>query len=434
VLDVVLTLERGGCIEGTVRWPDGTAVEEFEGKASIGFMSRSSTFRGGRFELCGLMLDKEWSVVITSREGEITGTGSVAAVRPGGPPLEIVLETTVTFGVELRVRDVHGEPLRDFHAWTSGPDGRRANVGGNGQAVLEGLVAGDWSFNVGAPGFEDVNRTVPLTPGCGPLEFELTAEGTLRGRVVDAEGRGVQGADVFLENRWDGHEDDTDEEGHFEIRSPSGDVRVRARFAGTSISDPVTVHVTSAEVTDGLVLELGPAARLVGRVFDASGQPASGVHVSEALGFTNTTTDTTGAFVLEGLASGSTRVFASDIGDHGQVETSVELFRGQTSTVELRFVARDPVRLRGRATLAGKPYTGSLGFHGMAAWGHAECDREGRFTVELDRPGTWNCWRREDDEPHTLHALELVIPDVEEHELTLDLDTLRPVESLDELR
>ena len=91
------------------------------------------------------------------------------------------------------------------------------------------------------------------------------------------------------------------------------------------------------------------------------------------------------------------------------------------------------MRIAGRATLAGKPYTGSLGFHGMAAWGHAECDREGRFTVELDRPGQWVCWRSEPGEPPTFHALELAIPDADEHELTLELATMRRLDSFGEL-
>jgi hypothetical protein len=60
----------------------------------------------------------------------------------------------------------------------------------------------------------------------------------------------------------------------------------------------------------------------------------------------------------------------------------------------------------------------------------AECDKEGRFRLELDRPGKWVCWRRTDE---ASFVLELEIPNADEHELALDLDTMRRVESLDEL-
>lgn len=426
VLDLTLTLVRGGCIEGTVRWPDGRAVQEFRTKAQTQNRSRSSTSRGGEFKLCGLDLDVEWTLVLTAQEGTTAGTVQVPGLRPGGPPLALVLETADTFAVALDVRDAEGAPVPNPRAYAV----RRGEGVGEVQAkasVLEGLTPGEWSIHVSVPGFEDQSRIVTLAPGSAPLGFVLAARGHIRGRVVDAGGAAVAGAEVSDETTGD-DEQLSDSEGRFELEVSSGVHRLRARHALAGISAALEVELASGESVEDVVLTLGPAARLEGRVLDVAGRPASGVSVFA--GMADTTTDSNGAFVLEGLAPGTARVFARDSAGQGLVHGEVKLLRGETSTLELRFLARDPVRVRGRATLAGQPYFGPLQFVSQGGLRQAGFDREGRFSVELDRPGRWICWR---NELEALYALEFELPDVDEHELTLDLDTMRRVASFDEL-
>jgi len=424
VLDLTLTLVRGGCIEGTVRWPDGRAVQEFRAKAQTENRSRSSTSRGGEFKLCGLDLDVEWTLVLDAEEGGTAGTVQVPGVRPGGPPLALVLETATTFAVTLDVRDAAGAPVPNLRAFAvlRGQGVREVQAKAS---VLEGLTQGEWSIQVSAPGFEDQGRTVTLAPGSAPLVFVLVAQGRIRGRVVDASGAAVGGAEVFDETTGNG-EQLSDSEGLFELDASSGTHRLRARHARAGISDALELELASGETVEEVVLTLGPGARLEGRVLDVAGSPASGAAVF--VGMADTTTDSDGLFVLEGLAPGTARVFARDSANLLQAE--VRLLRGETSHLELRFLARDPVRVRGRATLAGQSYVGPLQFVSKGGMRQAACDREGRFSVELDRPGRWICWR---DEIGALYALELELPDVDEQELTLELDTMRRVASFDEL-
>jgi len=424
VLDLALTLVRGGCIEGTVHWPDGRAVQEFRAKAQTNDRSRSSTSSSGEFKLCGLDLDVEWTLVLTAQEGTTVGTVQVPGVRPGGPPLALVLETATTFAVRLDVRDAAGTPVP--YPWAYAVlQGQGVGKVQAKASVLEGLTPGEWSIQVSAPGLEDQSRTVTLGPGSAPLVFVLAARGHIRGRVVDASGAAVAGAEVFDETTWEDKR--SDPEGRFELGLPAGAHSLRARHTLAGISDAFELELASGETVEEVVLTLGPGARLEGRVLDAAGGPAWGVPVYA--GRADTTTDSDGAFVLEGLAPGTIRVSAhSEV--LGLAVGEVKLLRGETSTLELRFLARDPVRVRGRAILAGQPYFGPLQFASKGGLGRAECDGEGRFSVELDRPGRWICWRNEIE---ALHALEFELPDVDEHELTLDLDTMQRVASFDEL-
>jgi hypothetical protein len=126
-----------------------------------------------------------------------------------------------------------------FHVWATTALGRQANRGGDGEVELGGLTAGDWNLRVEAPGFESVTRTATLAPGCEPLLFVLSEKGS----VVDAAGRAVQGAAVFVVGRWDNEQASTEEQGQFEVRVSPGEVALRPRLPDGLISDAARVRV-----------------------------------------------------------------------------------------------------------------------------------------------------------------------------------------------
>jgi len=101
-----------------------------------------------------------------------------------------------------------------------------------------------------------------------------------------------------------------------------------------------------------------------------------------------------------------------------------------TSAVELRLERADPVRIHGRLVGGTKPLSATLQFTARAACADVDCDADGRFETTFACPGPWRCAVGAGAD---VRVLDFVVPDVEEYELTLDLDAMRRVESLDEL-
>ncbi|MEQ1894218.1 MAG: carboxypeptidase-like regulatory domain-containing protein [Planctomycetota bacterium] len=419
---LVFTLERGGCIEGRVRWPDGTFVSEFEAWAKSERMSRMSTFEGGEFRLCGLSEALDWKIEITAESGRTTGSASVSGVRTGGPKLDLVLEARDTFAVEVVVRGPEDELVQHATVWGRLSDADRSgtHAEGNGQVLLGGLTTGVWKIEARAEGYEDAEQEVTLALSSPAIVFRLERSARARGVVLDAEGNAVPGAEVSIVDARGGRSQDTDEHGRFEIAGSPGVNVLRAKRIGLGASPAHEVTFVGAQVTDGVVLRLETAARLEGRVLDEQGDPLRDVWVHARSGESSHTGED-GTFVFECLAAETHEVTASHEGR--RVRVTVTLIGGQTSTVELRMRAPDPVRVHGRATLAGKPYTGSMWFFGQESSADAKCDADGRFQVTLQFPGPFEVVRFVPE--GRSWRLDLTIPDVAEHELTLDLDDMR---------
>jgi hypothetical protein len=341
VRGLVLTLERGGCIEGTVRWPDGTLVSDFELSARGEHVSKWSTYTGGEFRVCGLPEELEWTVEVTARTGEVMGSASVPAV-PGEAALSIVLETKDTFAVEVSVYGPDGEAVQDAEVWGfSGSRCRTRNFSsntrtgarGDGLVLLGGLTTGEWTIHARAEGYEEARQEVALAPGSPGLAFKLERSARVRGIVLDPDGNVVSGAEVTTSNaRWAWVE--TDALGNFELSCSPGVAVLRAKRTDIGASDPLELTLVSGRATEGVVLRLLPAARLEGRVHDVHGAPLSGAFVTSP-GFDEPArTGEDGAFTVDCLPAGTFEISAGHAG--GQARATVTLIRGQTSTIDLR--------------------------------------------------------------------------------------------------
>jgi hypothetical protein len=153
------------------------------------------------------------------------------------------------------------------------------HFGADGIARISGLAGGALDVDVRVPGFASYKLPHRQLVAGDNIDFgtvELDAGGTISGLVVDAVTSAPIEAHIrvprpnasgprlsMVMNDWiDG---DSDEKGRFQLRGlPSGDYRVLIEASGyaPSLTDPVTVQDSSAEVDAGVV-HLSDARRLV---------------------------------------------------------------------------------------------------------------------------------------------------------------------------
>src|SRR5262249_39484603 len=128
VRDVVLAVVRGGCIAGTVSWPDGTPAAGFD-VGVVGPDYRHQTGEAGAFRICGLR-PGHYRLVVRAERGETVGTAWEEDLQPGAAPLALSLEEGRTFELSGMVVDTNDRPVSDFQVDTDqpiyGPDRARA--------------------------------------------------------------------------------------------------------------------------------------------------------------------------------------------------------------------------------------------------------------------------------------------------------------------
>jgi 5-hydroxyisourate hydrolase-like protein (transthyretin family) len=436
VLGLELTLQRGGCIGGTVHWSDGEAAGDFELETDgVTGWSRTQSFREGEFQMCGLIEDEFVVRARATRYGEV-GIAELAGLRPGATALRLVLVPQAAFDVGVSVRDEHGEPIDGLRIWASSDKGGSVHASGDGNVRLTPLVPGEWRISLSASGFVTLDESLELGPSSPDLSFVLSASARIHGTVLDAAGNPAADAEVRAGEGWTSESARTDETGRFELELQAGKTRVRARKSGHGPSEELLVMTEAGRTAEELVLRLRDACALQGRVLDESGDPVPGawVMVGGPDGDDAAECDQNGAFELRDLAPGPTRVNAFVMDGGSRTSARVILVAGATSTLELRFRPADPVRVFGRITRAGRPHEGFLGFLSDDGLSEVGCGPDGRFEATLSRPGTWNAIvRLEDAEPHEVRMLEFTVPDADEHELTLEIDAMRRIESFDEV-
>jgi len=185
-------------------------------------------------------------------------------------------------------------------------------------------------------------RAIDTTNGA---VLELTLESAVRveGRVVDPSGRGIAGADVWVEDhegrrRWPRPVSDiasTDLDGRFTVHdAPSGSLFAHARASGRTPGKTEIGSAGPGRTRDGIVISLPDGGSIRGRVFDVEGAPVAGAKIvfsprrgqSLILGAESApvTSDPKGAFFIDSLAEGSGFLAASSEKGSGVVETGVE--------------------------------------------------------------------------------------------------------------
>ncbi|MEM7517351.1 MAG: carboxypeptidase-like regulatory domain-containing protein, partial [Planctomycetota bacterium] len=318
---LVLECGRGKSISGRVLWPEGEAasgatvrMEElgserqwWDDNASL----KTEADEAGAFEITGLSGDEVYRVYTRAKRTKglaLEGlsklkrkralkaapfwNAELERVEAGSTEVVLTLRSGAVF--KGTVVDDQGTPIEKFRvtARPADDDGDFFGRGGGesitqifdkaeGSFELEGLKPGSWDIGVFRAGYGPAKSITARVPG-GPLsgEFVLARDAIVRGRVLDPDGKPVEGATVNCElvdsdagpftfgSRGE-TTSKTDEEGRFELKRVSpgpSEISAEGAVIGAVDSKVEVREVPPASEVEGVVLTLRRGARVVARV------------------------------------------------------------------------------------------------------------------------------------------------------------------------
>ncbi len=414
---------------------------------------------GGRFSLAGLHPDASYVVRArkagfasaeielprpredTARELRIVLEGGRRAigtvVGPSGEPVagaRVTLEKSVRSGSARRLflARFHGTgvPLEG----TSDADGRFA---------IQDVPAGTFDLEATAPGWARAAR-----PGLEVLaeaaetdfgEIELEPGAALEGRITDARGAAVEGAEVFATETEEelvfvgvGGDDDAPAavsaaDGSFTVpdRRPGEKVDLRVEASGYATASVAGVE---APTVRPLSVRLFRSSKLRGHVVDSTGRPVAGALVwlqiltvrgntSSSMQSGRTTTAEDGRFTIEEVSPGEIELHVRADG-YRSAELKSLTVEPERDLEDLRIVLEPGATISGRVTDAlGRPVPGAMvlvseqgtRFGGLQSLD--DTDAEGRYRLEGVSPGRRTVFARHDDHPPVSREIDAELGD-----------------------
>lgn len=287
IAGLVVKLERGATITGTVRWPDGELAQWVEFRLEPG---RMEGWQPGRFEVSGLVKGS-YDVHATSRRDDHWGRAERRGVR-AGEDIELVLEELPLLRGEVFGAD--GQPVDGFEVRVDGETRRCLGFFqtlkgrfemlelspqfADGAFELDDVQPGTRTISIHAAGHDTARRTIHYPEEAREvLQFVLGRPPIARGRVLDPEGHPCPHAMVFLGDRPDrgftgfytmndqGFREgpgiaNADEQGRFELAIESGGVPLTAEHPRFGNSLPLEVFAAPGQEIEGIELRLQPRA------------------------------------------------------------------------------------------------------------------------------------------------------------------------------
>ncbi len=425
---LLLVLERGRSIAGTVAWPDGApapgaSVELVPAGTVTGadFMGGGEGIRRevvadaeGRFATHGLARSSYRLTARAERQGggtdgadEEHGVARLDDVGLDGEPVALVLGPRPVLAG--RVVESDDDPVLRFELEAApgtanlvdaifGDEIRESFATTDGAFELAGLLPGAFDLYVTAEGYGTVGPLQIEMPRSEPLVVTLAPAAVVRGVVLAPDGAPVGGATVRVKRATptgglpgmpakgpEPPRTTAGEGGRFELEGvTAGSTTIVAEAKGWASSKPLTLQTGAGAESEHVTLALRAGARLTGEVFGNDGEPADGVLVTVQVpgtaDTTNATTDDSGRFELAAIDPGSYQVVAilsmgtmldmnegdPDVGAlmSSMKWTMVELVDGETTHVVLGKPPEDPVTVRGRVTAGGAPVDALVSFVG----------------------------------------------------------------------
>ena len=334
---IAFSLRRGAILTGVVTAGDaplgGVQVNVTVSRGGFGAPPRSivgpvwswprvTTGPDGRFRIGGLA-PGEYSVTAATT-GYARETKDVVVADGRGPdPLAFILGLEAVIAGSVRGKRGSGIPDQTVNAMAVDATARTGNAArtlADGTFRVDGLKAGvAYNLFVSSWGSNASKKT--LTAPADGVEIVVGGTGRIAGRAVDADGRPVPEFQVSAQtdktsggSGWVNpvRQDVSSETGEFIVENaPAGALEVRVVAKGYQAARVGGIAVEEGETRAGVEVKLVRGATLHGRVVEArSGRPLPEVDVSTHSAPAGATTDTDGAFSIEGVTPGKARVTA----------------------------------------------------------------------------------------------------------------------------
>lgn len=241
-------------------------------------------------------------------------------------------------------------------------DERRGSAKGHddGSILIQGVLPGTYEVTVSCDGFVSEDTYPDLVVADASLEgqtWTVHAGQTIRGVVLDAEGRPVEGASVSARGKATTDPRARLGRGWAERTEPDGSFVVEGLLPGTyelrpshadhpSPHDPLEVEVPAGQDIADITLTLLAAGEIQGIVRDEKGVAVAGVSVQlDGPRWSNSTTNDEGRFVMSAIVVGEHRITAQrgwsetmrapGASDDDEAGKRVEVRAGETTEVEL---------------------------------------------------------------------------------------------------
>jgi protocatechuate 3,4-dioxygenase beta subunit len=295
----------------------------------------------GSFVLDGL-LGRTYELVAT--HGEFAAGPVATRVTEATGPIVLRLVRGATVDVSVTAA---GAPVAGAQVELDGSADRRAETDAAGVARFRGLPSGGYRVGASSPGHARASTWLRVGSGPHSVKLALSRGAELSGRVVDAAGAPVAGANVSFAGVSDwgqqnGDASATGADGTFRVVAPAGSFRFSAHHAAHAPGTSEVVTHDGVTPRGGIEIRLEAGAALAGVVVDRAGAAVPWARVRAAVavaGFSwgrtrETTADGDGVFRLEALPRAAIDVVAAN-----------ELATSETARVDLAQGDRGDVRL-----------------------------------------------------------------------------------------
>lgn len=445
---LVIQLDQGSAISGTIAWEDGQPAEGARVRATTLTPSQWGGFGGGRvqteaetvaaadgsFRLTGLG-QGQFTIRASHRPDDFADDSSAPlwrATRLAGSDSTLDLTLVGPELIEGRVVDDRDEPVAEFDvvakpAERGARDERASFEDEDGRFRFARIGTGEWTLEARAEGFVPSGEASVTLPGApGELTLRLDRTAAVMGKVLDPRGAPLAGAEVQVDEPGRGpfgggprYRTTSDESGAFELKDlPPGTTALVARAEGWADAEALTLELAPAEERPNVVLSLRAGGRIIGAVYGDDGDPIANQRVNygeNSMGFgarAETRTAADGTFEFESVTPGTWTVsaapsmeemsdrmnnegasFVSVMGE--LVAETIDVPDGETIEVYLGGEPKIPVTITGVVSRGGQILAdvevyatseGSAIFEGMKT---ARTDTEGAYSLTVDRPGAY---------------------------------------------